>query len=233
MALVSIQRSEMDDAVKQAAHPVFHELFEKPHAKLWTHGRLVGLPEGQTGGSEVGHLTIGAGRVCPQTLVRVTDLMEHIEDDEDISETSQLYLRSHNNRLHIVMIFSVMVVSMLTQNIWKPFSKTPNWYPDISSYSQWWSWCGTRFSSEIYPSLWWRNCFQETHDISLLLGDISGFDRADNWIESRRLIEVMTQAERTECPMSSEIFEILQKRYQSGVMDEHQEPIAFLRWQRV
>jgi bisphosphoglycerate-independent phosphoglycerate mutase (AlkP superfamily) len=37
--------SELDDAVKQAKHPIFHELFEKPHAKLWTHGRCVGLPD--------------------------------------------------------------------------------------------------------------------------------------------------------------------------------------------
>lgn len=72
--------SDMDDAIKQAKHPVFQKLFVQPHVKLWTHGTYVGLPEGQTGGSEVGHLTIGAGRICPQTLVRVTDLMTHIEE---------------------------------------------------------------------------------------------------------------------------------------------------------
>lgn len=68
--------TEHDDAIRQAAHPVFNELFQKPHARLWTHGKYVGLPEGQMGGSEVGHLTIGAGRICPQTLVRVDTLFD-------------------------------------------------------------------------------------------------------------------------------------------------------------
>ncbi len=42
-----------------------------PHAKLITHGRDVGLPAGQMGNSEVGHMTIGAGRVVPMTLGRI------------------------------------------------------------------------------------------------------------------------------------------------------------------
>ena len=44
-----------------------------PHARLVTHGRAVGLPEGQMGNSEVGHTTIGAGRVVPMDLVRIDD----------------------------------------------------------------------------------------------------------------------------------------------------------------
>lgn len=63
--------------------------------------------------------------------------------------------------------------------------------------------------------------------ISSLAGRYFGFDRADNWTRVQRAYEVMTQIDRTGCPMSSEIFEILQKRYEAGVMDEHQEPIAF------
>ena len=68
--------SELDNAIHQAGHPVFQKLFSEPHEQLWTHGSYVGLPDGQMGGSEVGHLTIGAGRVCPQTLVRVDALCQ-------------------------------------------------------------------------------------------------------------------------------------------------------------
>ena len=62
------------NAVELAATPVFDAVWAGyPHTTLAASGRAVGLPEGQMGNSEVGHLTIGAGRVVPQDLVRVND----------------------------------------------------------------------------------------------------------------------------------------------------------------
>ena len=61
-----------DNAVRLARDPNFTALWsEYPHAFLHTSGRDVGLPDGQMGNSEVGHLTIGAGRVIKQELVRI------------------------------------------------------------------------------------------------------------------------------------------------------------------
>jgi 2,3-bisphosphoglycerate-independent phosphoglycerate mutase len=63
-----------DNAVRLARTPNFSRLWEScPHAFLRTSGRDVGLPDGQMGNSEVGHLNIGAGRVVPQELVRIGD----------------------------------------------------------------------------------------------------------------------------------------------------------------
>ena len=57
--------------------PVFDALWERyPHTTLRASGEDVGLPSGQMGNSEVGHLTIGAGRVVPQDLVRVNRAIE-------------------------------------------------------------------------------------------------------------------------------------------------------------
>ncbi|HLM33560.1 MAG TPA: 2,3-bisphosphoglycerate-independent phosphoglycerate mutase, partial [Gaiellaceae bacterium] len=62
------------NAVELAATPGFDALWAGyPHTTLAASGRAVGLPEGQMGNSEVGHLTIGAGRIVPQDLVRVND----------------------------------------------------------------------------------------------------------------------------------------------------------------
>ena len=62
------------NAVELAATPVFDAVWAGyPHTTLAASGRAVGLPEGQMGNSEVGHLTIGGGRVVPQDLVRVND----------------------------------------------------------------------------------------------------------------------------------------------------------------
>jgi 2,3-bisphosphoglycerate-independent phosphoglycerate mutase len=63
-----------DNAVRQAKTPTFDRLWSSgPHGFLRTSGRDVGLPEGQMGNSEVGHLNIGAGRVVMQDLPRIGD----------------------------------------------------------------------------------------------------------------------------------------------------------------
>jgi 2,3-bisphosphoglycerate-independent phosphoglycerate mutase len=63
-----------DNAARLARMPNFAALWSgNPHALLHTSGRDVGLPDGQMGNSEVGHLTIGAGRVIKQELVRIGD----------------------------------------------------------------------------------------------------------------------------------------------------------------
>ncbi len=62
-----------DNAVRQARKPNFDRLWGScPHAFLHTSGEDVGLPDGQMGNSEVGHLNIGAGRVVMQELPRIT-----------------------------------------------------------------------------------------------------------------------------------------------------------------
>jgi 2,3-bisphosphoglycerate-independent phosphoglycerate mutase len=62
------------NAVSLAETPVFDELWEGyPHTRLTAWGRAVGLPEGQMGNSEVGHLNLGAGAVVRQDLVRIDD----------------------------------------------------------------------------------------------------------------------------------------------------------------
>ena len=66
-----------DNAVRQANTPTFNRLWANgPHAFLRTDGREVGLPPGQMGNSEVGHLNIGAGRVVMQDLPRIADAIE-------------------------------------------------------------------------------------------------------------------------------------------------------------
>ena len=60
------------DAIQQASVPFTKSLYHKyPNSTLVTYGEAVGLPEGQMGNSEVGHLNLGAGRVVYQELQRI------------------------------------------------------------------------------------------------------------------------------------------------------------------
>jgi 2,3-bisphosphoglycerate-independent phosphoglycerate mutase len=68
------------NAVSLAETPVFDELWEQyPHSQLTACGKAVGLPEGQMGNSEVGHLNLGAGAVVMQDLTRIDEAAENGE----------------------------------------------------------------------------------------------------------------------------------------------------------
>ncbi|HTK12367.1 MAG TPA: 2,3-bisphosphoglycerate-independent phosphoglycerate mutase [Xanthobacteraceae bacterium] len=67
------REDDADNAVRQARTPTFSRLWKGPHSFLHTSGHDVGLPDGQMGNSEVGHLNIGAGRVVMQDLPRITE----------------------------------------------------------------------------------------------------------------------------------------------------------------
>ncbi|MET0505081.1 MAG: 2,3-bisphosphoglycerate-independent phosphoglycerate mutase, partial [Luteibacter sp.] len=61
-----------DNALAQATLPNWHRLLAtSPHTLIHTEGRHVGLPDGQMGNSEVGHMNIGSGRVVYQDLTRI------------------------------------------------------------------------------------------------------------------------------------------------------------------
>jgi len=68
------------NAIELASTPVWHRLWDSyPRTLLDASGLAVGLPEGQMGNSEVGHLNLGAGRVVPQDLVRISQSIQHGE----------------------------------------------------------------------------------------------------------------------------------------------------------
>ena len=71
------RRGREGNAIELARTPVWHRLWESaPRTLLEASGREVGLPQGQMGNSEVGHLNLGAGRIVPQDIVRVSDAIE-------------------------------------------------------------------------------------------------------------------------------------------------------------
>jgi 2,3-bisphosphoglycerate-independent phosphoglycerate mutase len=96
------------NAIAAARTPVMESLWAAyPHTLIRTSGKSVGLPEGQMGNSEVGHLNIGAGRTVPQELVRITDA---VEDGTLLSNAALLRVchevRQRNSKLHLVGLCS-------------------------------------------------------------------------------------------------------------------------------
>ncbi len=92
------------NAISLADTPIFDELWSSyPHTTLTTWGRAVGLPEGQMGNSEVGHLNLGAGAVVRQDLVRIDDAIK----DGSLAENETLRAAFANApRVHLMGLVS-------------------------------------------------------------------------------------------------------------------------------
>lgn len=96
------------NAIAQAQTPVMNSLWAAyPHTLIRTSGKDVGLPDGQMGNSEVGHLNLGAGRVVPQELVRISDAVEDksLLTNPKLVEVCQ-QVRSQGSKLHLVGLCS-------------------------------------------------------------------------------------------------------------------------------
>ena len=103
------------NAIKQANTPVMDGLMAKyPSVVGYASGLDVGLPAGQMGNSEVGHLNMGAGRVVYQELTRITKSIE----DGDFFENPDLlsaveHCKKHNSALHLSTQISKRIFSPL------------------------------------------------------------------------------------------------------------------------
>jgi 2,3-bisphosphoglycerate-independent phosphoglycerate mutase len=94
-------------AIDKAKKPFIDSLFENyPHSKLSASGKDVGLPEGQFGNSEVGHLNIGAGRIVPQELTRVNTAIEDGSFFKNDALTTAFEKAKRKGRVHIMGLFS-------------------------------------------------------------------------------------------------------------------------------
>ncbi|HEY9657333.1 MAG TPA: 2,3-bisphosphoglycerate-independent phosphoglycerate mutase, partial [Allocoleopsis sp.] len=96
------------NAIAAARTPVMDSLWSAyPRTLIRTSGKSVGLPDGQMGNSEVGHLNIGAGRIVPQELVRITDAVEEgtILKNSALVQVCQ-EVRQRNGKLHLVGLCS-------------------------------------------------------------------------------------------------------------------------------
>lgn len=96
------------DAVYHAKTPHMDALMQKyPHSTLRTDGNFVGLPEGQMGNSEVGHMNIGAGRVVYQELQKINNAIENGElgANETLNNTFK-YALENKKPLHLLGILS-------------------------------------------------------------------------------------------------------------------------------
>jgi 2,3-bisphosphoglycerate-independent phosphoglycerate mutase len=104
-----LAREGPGNAVSLAETPVFDELWDRyPHTTLSASGRDVGLPEGQMGNSEVGHLNLGAGSVVKQDLTRIDDAVADgsLFENPVLKRACEAARNAPRGRLHLLGLVS-------------------------------------------------------------------------------------------------------------------------------
>ncbi len=105
---VGLKKELYGNAFLQADTPNINMLLKKyPSSKLFASGSFVGLPDGQMGNSEVGHMTIGSGRVTYQPLVRINNAIESgtFDLNEELIKVMN-HVNNNSSKLHIFGLLS-------------------------------------------------------------------------------------------------------------------------------
>jgi len=209
------------NAFYNAKKPTYDKLFkDTPHSLVDTAGLSVGLPEGQMGNSEVGHMSIGSGRVLYQDLVKISlALSEHtLEDNPELKN-----IMNASNRLHIIGLLSdggvhshidhfIGVAEIAAKNGKEVFLHLITDGRDVSPTS------AGKYVKQLEPHL------NENIKIATMSGRFYAMDRDNRWERVQRAYEAMVNASpKTDFEPASYVGH----SYSLGETDEFIEPTAF------
>jgi 2,3-bisphosphoglycerate-independent phosphoglycerate mutase len=200
------------NAVELADTPVFDRLWRTfPHATLAASGEAVGLPPGQMGNSEVGHLTIGSGRRLYQDLMRVD---EAIEDGSFFENPALRAAFDGGGDVHLLGLVSYGGVHSHIDHLRAllQFSPERTW---IHAFTD---------GRDVSPTSAVRDLAELPADrIATVSGRYYAMDRDQRWERTDRAFAAITRGEGEQ---ADDPVEAVRRRYERGVTDEFIEPIV-------
>ena len=209
------------NAIKLARTPTYLELLDRfPHSSLQASGEYVGLPQGQMGNSEVGHITMGAGRVVYQDLTRIDKSIE----DGDFFEKPALVnamtrCQDGKHALHLVGLVSPNGIHSHTRHLYalielaarhklqRVFVQGFTDGRDTSPAG------GAGFFGELEQVM----STAGTGRIASVGGRYYGMDRDNRWDRTTKAYDSMVSGR---APHSQSAVEYIRKSYEAGVSDE-------------
>src|SRR5215470_10755102 len=200
------------NAIELAETPVFDRLWrDYPHAQLAASGKAVGLPRGQMGNSEVGHLTIGSGRILLQDLVRVNKAVETGELFENEALRSAFEWGESVHLLGLVSHGGVHSHIDHLQALLR-FAPERTW---IHAFTD---------GRDVSPTSAARDLAElPTERIATVCGRYYAMDRDQRWDRTQRAYDAIVDGagERADDPVAA-----VEASYARGVTDEFIEPIV-------
>lgn len=179
------------NAFYSANKPTYDKLFkEVPHSLIDTFGLSVGLPEGQMGNSEVGHMSIGSGRILYQDLVKISLALS--EDTLEANEELQKLFKT-SDRLHLIGLLSdggvhshidhfMGLADIAAKNGKKVFLHLITDGRDVSPTS------AQKYLKEVEKHL------SENVQIATICGRFYGMDRDNRWERVQRAYDAIVNA---------------------------------------
>jgi len=209
------------NAFYNAKKPTYDKLFsEVPHSLIDTFGLSVGLPEGQMGNSEVGHMSIGSGRVLYQDLVKISLALKDgsLEKNEVLQDLFQ-----KSDRLHLIGLMSdggvhshiehfMGLADIAAKNKKTVFLHLITDGRDVSPTS------AQKYLEEVKKHL------NENVTIASISGRFYAMDRDNRWERIKRAYDAIVNAD-PKTDMSPEAY--IGHSYSLGETDEFVEPTAF------
>jgi len=217
------------DVIAQASTPFMDSLAkEYPNSQLLTSGENVGLPDGQMGNSEVGHLNIGAGRVLYQDMVKITKAIR----EKTLWTNPQLlkafnYAKDNNKKVHLIgLIGPGGVHALSTHMVALCQMATDLGLEDVFIH-------GLTDGRDTDPRSGYG--FLETDLEALkgtngkfasIIGRYFGMDRDKNWDRLRFAYDLYTKGEGEK---STDLLASIKASYEAGVTDEFIKPICMVK----
>jgi 2,3-bisphosphoglycerate-independent phosphoglycerate mutase len=214
------------NAVSQASTPVFDELWDAyPHTTLRTSGRDVGLPDGQMGNSEVGHLNLGAGAIVKQDLARIDDAVADgtFFENPALRAVCGAARESRRGRLHAIGLISDGGVHSGWEHIQAVIELAgQEGVPDLVLHvltdgRDTAPRGGAAYVAEL--ERWLRR----TGRIGTLAGRYWGMDRDRRWDRTKRSYDAIVHAD---APRVASAEEAIRDSYERDVTDEFIEPVV-------
>lgn len=216
------------NAVLAANTPYFDKLLStQPHAQLRTDGLNVGLPDGQMGNSEVGHLNLGAGRVIYQDLVEINLACENglLEQNEELIK-AYTYAKQNNKNVHLLGLVSDGCIHSSDKHLYKlcDIAKQHNLSNvyihaftdgrDTDPKS------GLGFISNLQNHL-----NQSTGQIASVIGRYYAMDRDKRWERVAAAYNLMVNGQGIP---TTNVLDAIEQSYAEGITDEFIKPIVRL-----
>ncbi|MGJ8760032.1 MULTISPECIES: 2,3-bisphosphoglycerate-independent phosphoglycerate mutase [unclassified Polaribacter] len=212
-------------AIYNAKTPFINGLYDKyPNAQLRTDGEHVGLPEGQMGNSEVGHMNLGAGRIVYQNLARINKAVkENTLGQEKVLLDTFKYAKENNKDVHLLGLVSnggihahinhlkglldVAKENNVDNVYLHAFTDGRDCDPKSAPY----------FLNEVQEHM-----DKSTGEIATVTGRYYAMDRDNRWERVKEAYDGVVNGVGTK---TTDIIDTIKTNYEAGITDEFHKPI--------
>lgn len=224
------REDSVHNAIAQAKTPFFKSIWEKyPHTLLQASGLFVGLPDGQMGNSEIGHTTIGAGKVIDTDLVRIHKSISSGEFDNNPSFIALFdHVRKNNSTLHVQGLVSDGGVHSHSEHLFaflKAAKKHGINRVAIHAFTD------GRDTAPQSAAKYLKDLEKVLEEVGIgfiatVAGRFYAMDRDNNWDRLSKVEQALFECKGNVCELKPS--EYIENLYKEGKLDEHLEPVVCL-----